>query len=196
MHNANLLVEKERRSTFVGGQEESIEPVTQFGFSLPTCCGYLPQKNDWCNNWVEFFAQNRLKYQIDMLLEKRNDRDLLSLWPQLEQKIPTYFKDLVTIVPAIVHGDLWSGNYSYCADGPVIFDPASFYAHNEYEFGIMQMFGGFGGAVYSAYHEIIPEAKGSKQRIQLYELFHHLNHWNHFGNGYKSGAISIMKSLS
>lgn len=60
----------------------------------------------------------------------------------------------------------------------VVFDPASFYAHSEYELGIMEMFGGFGSVVYSAYHEIIPEAKGIQKRVQLYELFHHLNHWS------------------
>lgn len=196
MHNAYLLKEKERASSFVGGQEKATEPIIQFGFHVPTCCGYLPQMNEWCDDWVKFFVRNRLKYQIDMLLEERNDRDLLSLWPQLERKIPTFFKDNGSIIPALVHGDLWSGNYSYCADGPVIFDPASFYAHSEYELGIMKMFGGFSSSVYSAYHEIIPETKGIQKRVQLYELFHHLNHWNHFGNGYKSGTIAIVHSLS
>lgn len=38
------------------------------------------------------------------------------------------------------------------------------------------MFGGFGSTVYSAYHEIIPETKGIQKRIQLYKLFHYLNH--------------------
>lgn len=60
----------------------------------------------------------------------------------------------------------------------VVFDPASFYAHSEYEFGIMKMFGGFSSAVYSAYNEIIGETKGIRKRVQLYELFHHLNHWS------------------
>ncbi|VDN86036.1 unnamed protein product [Brugia pahangi] len=194
MHNAYLLKEKERASSFIGGQEKATEPIIQFGFHVPTCCGYLPQMNEWCDDWVtllkhddccklyklfqKFFVRNRLKYQIDMLLEERNDRDLLSLWPQLERKIPTFFKDNGSIIPALVHGDLWSGNYSYCADGPVIFDPASFYAHSEYELGIMKMFGGFSSSVYSAYHEIIPETKGIQKRVQLYELFHHLNHWS------------------
>ncbi|KAM3719646.1 Ketosamine-3-kinase [Dirofilaria immitis] len=195
MHNTHLLKEKERASSFVGSLEKAAEPVTQFGFHVPTCCGYLPQNNEWCDDWIEFFVRNRLKHQIDMLLEKHNDRELLSSWPQLERRIPSFFKDVENIVPAIVHGDLWSGNYSYCAIGPVIFDPASFYAHSEYEFGIMKMFGGFGGAVYSAYHQIIPETKGIQKRIQLYELFHHLNHWNHFGSGYKNGTISLMHSL-
>lgn len=196
IHNANLIASGERAGTFVGGAEKAAEPITQFGFHVPTCCGYLPQKNDWSDNWVEFFAQNRLKFQIDMLLEKSGDRELLSLWPQLERKIPSYFEGIKLIVPSIVHGDLWSGNYSYDKDGPVIFDPASFYGHNEYEMGIMKMFGGFSGAVFSAYHKVIPKEKGIEKRVQLYELFHHLNHWNHFGSGYKHGSIAIMRALS
>uniref|UniRef100_A0A915BVG9 protein-ribulosamine 3-kinase n=3 Tax=Parascaris univalens TaxID=6257 RepID=A0A915BVG9_PARUN len=196
IHNANLLAEKEHSSGFVGGAEKGPTPVTQFGFEIPTCCGYLPQNNDWCDDWVAFFTRNRLKFQIDMLLEKRGDRELMSLWPQLERKIPEYFKDCGPIIPSILHGDLWSGNYSYCENGPVIFDPASFYGHSEYEMGIMTMFGGFGGAVYSAYHEVIPKQKGADKRIQLYELYHHLNHWNHFGSGYRGGSLSIMQSLS
>ncbi|VDN01292.1 unnamed protein product [Thelazia callipaeda] len=176
-HNANLMKKKEHASSFVGEQEKIVEPITQFGFHVTTCCGYIPQMNDWMNNWVEFFARNRLKCQVDMLVEKYNDRDLLSLWPQLERKIPAYFKDVEIITPALVHGDLWSGNYSYSVSEPVIFDPASFYAHSEYELGIMQMFGGFSSDVYHAYRKIIPELKGTRKRVLLYELFHHLNHW-------------------
>lgn len=43
---------------------------------------------------------------------------MFSPWPQLERKIAIYFKDVVRIIPALVHGDLRSGNYGYCADGP------------------------------------------------------------------------------
>ena len=59
----------------------------------------------------------------------------------------------------------------------VIFDPACFYGHNEYEFGIMQMFGPFPGKVYDGYHSIIPRIKGQERRVRLYELFHCINHW-------------------
>ena len=40
----------------------------------------------------------------------------------------------VVIQPVLLHGDLWSGNISQSEDGdPVIFDPASYYGHNEAE---------------------------------------------------------------
>ena len=59
----------------------------------------------------------------------------------------------------------------------VIFDPASFYGHHEYDLGIMKMFGGFGRTFWEKYFETFPKNKGFKQRQDLYELFHNLNHW-------------------
>uniref|UniRef100_A0A0N5ANH0 protein-ribulosamine 3-kinase n=1 Tax=Syphacia muris TaxID=451379 RepID=A0A0N5ANH0_9BILA len=196
LHNKSLMEAAHRAEGFVGGPNKVSEPVKQFGFHIDTCCGFIPQLNEWCDNWVEFFTRNRLKAQIDMILEKTGDRDLKEAWPLLERKIPDYFSDCDSIIPSILHGDLWSGNYSYDSAGPVIFDPASFYGHSEYEMGIMKMFGGFSGSVFSAYHELIPKTKGFSDRVELYELFHHLNHWNHFGSGYKYGAMGLIKKLS
>jgi protein-ribulosamine 3-kinase len=59
----------------------------------------------------------------------------------------------------------------------VIFDPATFYGHSEYDFGIANMFGGFSPSFYESYHKIIPKADGFSEREEIYELFHHLNHW-------------------
>lgn len=112
----------------------------------------------------------------------------------LQLKIPQFFTD-VEVVPALLHGDLWGGNVAECAEGPVIFDPASFYGHSEYELGIAGMFGGFSSSFYSTYHEKIPKAPGFAKRNQLYQLFHYLNHWNHFGGGYRGSSIRIMKDL-
>ncbi|KAF4528576.1 hypothetical protein B566_EDAN015723 [Ephemera danica] len=78
---------------------------------------------------------------------------------------------------------------------PVIFDPASFYGHSEYELAISSMFGGFGKTFYTEYHKKIPQAPGFCERQDLYKLFHNLNHWNHFGTGYRTASIKLMKSL-
>lgn len=81
------------------------------------------------------------------------------------------------------------------SSGPIIFDPASFYGHSEYELAIAGMFGGFSRSFYSAYHSAIPKAPGFEARLQLYQLFHYLNHWNHFGSGYRGSSLSIMRNL-
>lgn len=59
----------------------------------------------------------------------------------------------------------------------VIFDPATFYGHHEYDLAISGMFGGFNLSFYDAYHKVIPKAPGFENRHKLYQLFHYLNHW-------------------
>ena len=59
----------------------------------------------------------------------------------------------------------------------VIFDPASFYGHHEFDLAIAEMFGGFTQHFYDAYHRVIPKAPGFDVRLKLYLLFHYLNHW-------------------
>lgn len=188
-------------------------------FSLPS------QENEWQDDWVTFYSRHRLQHQLNMVEKSYGDREARELWAELQvpltpsetkhdtcpydcinnlqitycvcylqRKIPQFFTD-VEIVPALLHGDLWGGNVAESTEGPVIFDPASFYGHSEYELGIAGMFGGFSSSFYSAYHAKIPQAPGFAKRNQLYQLFHYLNHWNHFGGGYRGSSIRIMKNL-
>jgi protein-ribulosamine 3-kinase len=76
------------------------------------------------------------------------------------------------------------------------YDPASFYGHSEYDFGIVRMFGGFPKEFEIAYFEESPKKKLFEKRNKLYQLFHNLNHWNHFGSGYRSSSLRIMIELN
>ncbi|KAG4419932.1 hypothetical protein IFR04_006969 [Cadophora malorum] len=141
-----------------------------FGFPVPTCCGETVQDNTFKKSWADFYAENRLRH----------------------------------ILRFVVHGDLWSGNRgngTIGSDGgieEVVFDPSACYAHSEFEFGIMGMFGGFGGSFNKDYWSVKgkdePVGEWEDRRV-LYELYHHLNHYAMFGGGYKSGAESIMRKL-
>ncbi|XP_064226251.1 ketosamine-3-kinase-like [Aotus nancymaae] len=188
-HGEMLL--KEVGTVGRGGGQEERPFVDRFGFDLVTCCGCLPQVNDWQEGWVVFFA---IQPQMDMVEKESGDREALQLWSTLQLKIPDLFRYL-EITPALLHGDLWGGNIAEDASGPVIFDPASFYGHLEYELAIAGMFGGFSNSFYSAYHGKIPRAPGFEKRLQLYQLFHYLNHWNHFGLGYRGSSLNIMRNL-
>jgi protein-ribulosamine 3-kinase len=98
--------------------------------------------------------------------------------------------------PALLHGDLWSGNAAADHHGkPVIFDPASYYGHREAEFGMMRLFGGFGPRVEAAYQEVWPFEPGNDERIALYRLYHELNHLNLFGAAYYGQCIDTIKAL-
>ncbi|VDK70564.1 unnamed protein product [Litomosoides sigmodontis] len=195
LHNKTLIEASKRNESTIGGIDKQREPIEKFGFHVRTYNGYCPLINEWSDNWVEFYSQNRLKNVIDIIVEKTGDRELLALWPKLERKIPEYFKGC-DIYPCLLHGDLWFGNYSFTKDGPVIFDPASFYGHSEFEFGFWAMFGGFDEAFHTAYHKIIPQTAGFTQRVLLYQLFHRLNRWNHYGDYYKQDALNLMQKLS
>ncbi|XP_048846691.1 ketosamine-3-kinase [Brienomyrus brachyistius] len=197
LHNQRLRERQDREQQTVGrgaGQSDATF-IDKFGFGTVTCCGYLPQVNDWQSDWVSFYCQQRLQHQLNLAEKTYGDREARELWSRLQLKIPQLFTG-IEVVPALLHGDLWGGNVAECVDGPVIFDPASFYGHAEFELGIAGMFGGFSSSFYSAYHKKMPKAPGFEMRHQLYQLFHYLNHWNHFGGGYKGSSLRIMKDLA
>lgn len=116
--------------------------------------------------------------------------------PQLSPKpmIPKMFEG-VQVFPALLHGDLWSGNVAECPDSPIVFDPCCFYGHSEFELAISMMFGGFNSSFYSAYHKKLPKAPGFEKRYQLYQVFNYLNHWNHFGGEYRHASLRAMEKL-
>jgi len=169
---------------------------SKFGFEINNKIGFTPQINTWYDNWVEFFINNRIKYQLDIAkLKYPTDISLQEIGEQLIKIIPSFFEG-ITITPSLLHGDLWTGNYSVSETGqPIIYDPACYWGHNEAELGIMKMFGGFSSTVFDEYHKIIPKEKGFEDRQSLYILYHTLNHLNLFGSSYSYSVLSIMKQL-
>ncbi|GAB6022736.1 hypothetical protein CHUAL_006831 [Chamberlinius hualienensis] len=191
LHNEKMELDAEKNETRVGNRGEW---VTTFGFHSVTCCGYIAQDNTWSQDWMEFYTKQKLKFQVDLVEQKYGDRDLRELWPELVRKIPEFFRE-IKVKPALLHGDLWGGNAAETCEGPIIFDPATFYGHSEFDLAIAKMFGGFGNSFFKAYHEVLPKQPGFDLRHQLYQLFHYLNHWNHFGSGYKSSSMNIIRRL-
>jgi len=214
LYNHNRLLKDSQDDSFVGRSDHD-RGIRRFGFDVTTCCGFLPLVNEWSNDWVQFYCQRRLEPQMNME-EVKCDREAHELWGRLLREIPGLFQG-VDVVPSLLHGDLWSGNIAQMTvkstptsasssfssassptsdtSVPVIFDPASFYGHHEFEFGIIEMFGGFDPKFFEAYHAVIPERPGQRERVLLYKLFHHLNHWNHFGSGYRGSSLSLMRKL-
>ncbi|KAH8726935.1 Fructosamine/Ketosamine-3-kinase [Phaeosphaeriaceae sp. PMI808] len=183
-----------------------------FGFPVTTCCGDTPQDNSFKASWADFYAENRLRF-ILRRAEKLNgsDKELNHLVEATASKVvpriigDNHLNNGKGIIPVVVHGDLWSGNAGVGVIGnekgepeDVIYDSSACYAHSEFELGIMKMFGGFSGSFLKEYHELCPKTEPVDEyedRVKLYELYHHLNHYAMFGGSYRSGAVSIMKAL-
>lgn len=165
-----------------------------FGFDMDNTIGSTPQKNPWTSDWVTFFRDHRLGYQLQLAEELYRDFDIVEKGRRLLDKLPYIFRD-VKVEPCLLHGDLWSGNIAADDSGaPVILDPACYYGHNEAEFG-MSWCAGFGSSFYDAYFKVIPKQPGFEKRRELYRLYHYLNHYNLFGSSYRSSSISIIQTF-
>ena len=169
-----------------------------FGFTEDNYIGSTPQQNTPCtSSWKDFYLTHRLQYQF-RLAEKNGyaDARLRGLYGLLERRID----DLLPgdgELPALLHGDLWGGNY-LCLEGdvPVIIDPAVYYGHREADIAMTMLFGGFDDSFYRAYNNAYPLHPGWQRRMELYKLYHLFNHMNLFGEGYYGQVTRTMAELT
>ncbi len=142
--------------------------------------------------WSEFFFTNRLLFQFK-LAEKNNlvDSLLRNSFIKLEKRINSILDDQV--LPSLLHGDLWSGNFLVSEDGSAwLIDPAVYYGHREADLAMTKLFGGFDDTFYASYNNEFPLDKNHEYRESIYKLYHILNHLNIFGKSYYQQAISLM----
>lgn len=166
----------------------------QYGFYHDNYCGATQQNNDWNNDWINFFAEQRIDYLINLIEKERQiSASERKTYDRLIDKLPDLLMHQVQ--PALVHGDLWSGNYMNTDKGPAIIDPACSYSDREFELAITNMFGGFSSAFWSAYQEAFPLQPGWKERNSLYMLYHYLNHYYLFGGYYGQQALQIAQKF-
>lgn len=163
-----------------------------YGFSNDNYIGSSVQDNTPSPDWVEFFADRRLTPQMEMA-------KVHGLWDaDLDLQMRSLIRKLPEILPkspaaSILHGDLWSGNCVFSSKGPAIFDPAVYYGDRETDLAMTKLFGGFPGRFYDAYSEAWPLSPEWETRVDVYNLYHLLNHLNIFGSSYHSSVSSILK---
>lgn len=164
----------------------------RFGWHRNNTIGLTPQMNRWNDNWVSFWKEERLDFQIKRSREKglellHSERLLASLEDFFVGYDP---------VPSPCHGDLWGGNAAMDIGGnPVVFDPAFYFGDRETDLAFTEMFGGFGPGFYKSYSEVWPLDDGYEQRRDVYNLYHVLNHFNLFGGGYGQQAEGMIRDL-
>lgn len=167
----------------------------QFGWQRDNTIGSTPQINTCSGDWIEFWRDQRLGYQLKLATRNGYGRQLQSQGDQLLQQFPVLFTDYRP-EPSLLHGDLWSGNYAVDSDGnPYIFDPAVYFGDRETDIAMTELFGGFPAQFYQAYEEIFPLDEDYHVRKKLYNLYHILNHLNLFGGGYLGQARQMIDSL-
>ena len=167
----------------------------QHGWFRDNTIGMTPQHNDRTSDWIEFFRQHRLGFQVELAARNGFGGDVERLGQDLAARLPEYFEGY-TPDPSLLHGDLWGGNWGAVAGEPVIFDPAVYYGDRETDIAMTLVFGGFGRAFYEAYESSWPMAPGHEERLKLYQLYHILNHLNLFGRSYLDRALGLLRELA
>ena len=130
--------------------------------------GATYQPNDWCESWVEFLRERRLRHMLTLA----RDAQLSALGDRLlAPGVLESFFEGVEVRPSILHGDLWSGNISGLRGGRgvTIFDPATYYGHHEAEFG-MSWCASFNGDFWRAYRRHVPKDEGFESRLRIYKV--------------------------
>ncbi len=172
-----------------------------FGFYEDNFIGATAQLNlaeqSELTNWTDFYFNKRLLFQY-RLAEKNSyvsanfKRDFLKLEKNIHKLLAHSNEP-----PALLHGDLWSGNFICNNRGEaVLIDPAVYYGHREADLAMTKVFGGFSADFYKAYQDEYPLQAGWEFREDVYKLYHLMNHLNIFGRGYLAETEWILKSYA
>ncbi|MFV8819443.1 fructosamine kinase family protein [Haliea sp. E17] len=166
-----------------------------FGWARDNFIGATPQPNQASDNWVAFLGEQRLGFQLDLAARNAAPARLETQGRLLIEALPAFFTDYQPH-PALLHGDLWGGNWGVLASGePVVFDPAVYRGDREADIAMTELFGGFGADFHIAYRHHLPLDAGYSTRRDLYNLYHLLNHFNLFGGGYARQALAVTERL-
>ncbi len=166
-----------------------------FGLYHDNYIGTLFQNNAKNKNWLEFYFSNRIEYQLRLaidsyLMQNKYIKKTEMMFSRLEPDYPA-------VVPSLLHGDLWSGNYMIDNKGEAVFiDPAVYYGYREMDIAMMKLFGGFSSEVFTIYDQLFPLDHEWQSRIKFHQLYYILVHVNLFGGGYVSSAQNIIDYYS
>ncbi|MFL5728325.1 MAG: fructosamine kinase family protein [Cytophagaceae bacterium] len=165
---------------------------SEYGLHFNNFIGALPQQNEPCKEWLDFFITRRLQVQINKGLETGSlDKESAKKFDTLFKKLPEL---LISEKPALLHGDLWSGNF-LVAGQVCLIDPAVYYGHREAEIAFTRLFGGFDKEFYQAYEENFPISPGFDERAEIYNLYPLLVHVNLFGGSYLNQVKQILRKF-
>jgi fructosamine-3-kinase len=168
-----------------------------FGWHTDNAIGGTPQINTRSGDWIAFFRDQRLGAQLALAAGNGYGGRLQRGGERLRADLGQFF-GACRPAPALLHGDLWGGNWAVEAGAlraPVIFDPAVYHGDRETDIAMTRLFGGFSRDFYAAYQAEWPLDAGAAARTSVYNLYHVLNHLNLFGGAYLSQAESMIDGL-
>jgi protein-ribulosamine 3-kinase len=164
-----------------------------YGWSDDNYIGPLPQPNSTGASWAAFWAERRLRPQVERA-GRQIGRESVQLFERLLDELEERLQGTDADGPSLLHGDLWSGNVHMTAAGPSLIDPASYFGHREVDLAMAALFGGFPREFQDAYDAEWPPLPGVARRRPIYQLYYLLVHVNLFGASYLAGTERALRA--
>jgi len=175
----------------LGRQLAALHAVTveRHGLDHDNFIGASPQSNTPAAAWPEFYLERRLRPQLRLARAHGHDLSEAGVLALAETVLAGHEP-----APALLHGDLWSGNAAAVPGSTaVVFDPAPYHGDPETDLAMLELFGGpLPEAFFRGYGRSAPDRE---RRRPLYDLYHALNHLNLFGGGYASMVRRCVEGL-
>lgn len=163
--------------------------ATRHGLDHDNFIGATPQRNAPCGSWSAFYQEQRLRPQIELARTRGHDLPVARILAAAEKQLSGHEP-----APALLHGDLWTGNAAALPDqSAVVFDPAPYFGDPETDLAMLEL---FGGGLPSGFLDGYGPLDGERARRRpLYDLYHALNHLNLFGSGYAGMVRRCLESI-
>ena len=182
-----------------------------FGLEQSNFIGRSPQKNillkdDGKSAWAHFFIEYRLDVQMHLIQKAQGpfpSKEKEEIYRRYKEKRDILWDILYRaqknqrFYPALLHGDLWSGNILFCTKDnlPYLIDPAIYYGHWEADLAMTKLFGAFPPSFYKSYCSVQAYGPDWEKREKIYKLYHLLNHLHLFGESYLIPCLSLLKEI-
>jgi fructosamine-3-kinase len=181
-----------RAAEVFGASLARLHATTAEAFGAPGdgFIGSLPLDNSLTSEWPGFYVERRVQPYLHAL-SSDDRRDVEAVCDAIDELAGP------TSPPALLHGDLWSGNLLWAADDSVwlIDAAAAHWGNAETDLAMLAMFGApHLDVIVSAYDSVSPLPEDWRNRVPLHQLHPLLVHAAMFGGSWGSRAAAAARA--
>lgn len=167
------------------------------GWVGPAWIGRQSQTNEPSSTWGRFYADQRVAPFVRRAVDRGHlgVGDAAVVERVCQRLVDGEFDD--DLLPARIHGDLWSGNVVFTTLGAVLIDPAAHGAHGLTDVAMLELFGlpHLERAV-RAYHEVRPLPVDWPRLLRLHQLHPLATHTASHGRAYAADLMAAAATFA